>query len=400
VELGARIHRKLVAVVAVTVVASLVGLVVLWPTSDDLPSVPDDEPTVAASVVEIVEVDRPADLDRGISGQLAQVTVELEEGPLAGARETIRIDQATYPDFAPGDPVTLGVVRQVDGGPPSYYLADFRRLPSLSILVGLFVALVLAVGRWHGLRSLVGLALSLVIIVRFVVPAILAGSSPPTVALIGATTIMVLTLYLSHGVNEKTTSAVVGTTAALLVTVGLGALFIGTSRLTGLTSDDALLARLVVQGLDLQGLVLAGLIIASLGVLDDVTVSQASTVFALHDTDPRLGFTALFSRAMQVGRDHIASVVNTLVLAYVGASLTIFVLFSVGGVATGERLNSEILAEEIVKTVVGSIGLILAVPLTTALAAAVVIRIPPGERLPETHAGHHHGPTTVGPGDR
>jgi uncharacterized membrane protein len=396
VELGARIHRQLVAVVAVTVVASLVGLVLLWPSSGDLPTVPDSEPTVAATVVEIVEVERAADLDRGISGQLAQVTVELEEGTLAGARETIRIDQATYPDFAPGDPVTLGVVRQVDGGPPSYYLADFRRLPSLSILVGLFVALVLAVGRWHGLRSLIGLALSLVIIVRFVVPAILAGSSPPTVALIGATTIMVLTLYLSHGVNEKTTSAIVGTTAALLVTVALGALFIGTSRLTGLTSDDALLARLVVQGLDLQGLVLAGLIIASLGVLDDVTVSQASTVFALHDTDRRLGFTALFARAMQVGRDHIASVVNTLVLAYAGASLTIFVLFSVGGVATGERLNSEVLAEEIVKTIVGSIGLVLAVPLTTALAAAVAIRIPPEERLPETHAGHHHGPTVIG----
>jgi uncharacterized membrane protein len=387
VDLGARSHRQLLAIVAAIVVASVVGMVLLWPSTGDLPSVPS-QPSVAGTIVEVRPLDRAPDPERGISGRIADVVVELTEGPMRGAREIVRIDQATYPTFAPGDPVALGVVRQTDGGPPSYYLADFRRIPSLAILAAIFVALVLVVGRWHGLRSLVGLLLSLAVVVRFVVPAILSGSSPALVALVGATTIMVTTLYLAHGVNEMTTSAIVGTTAALLATVGLGALFIGTSRISGFASDDAMLARLVVEGLDLQGLVLAGLIIAALGVLDDVTISQASTVFALHDTDPRLGFGALFGRAMQVGRDHIASVVNTLFLAYAGASLTIFVLFSVGGISVYDRLNSEALATEIVKTIVGSIGLVLAVPLTTALAAALALRTPPGRRL---GGGHHHG---------
>jgi hypothetical protein len=238
------------------------------------------------------------------------------------------------------------------------------------------VLAVVLIGRWHGLRSLLGLGLSLMIVIVFVVPAILAGQSPPLVALVGAVAVMIVTLYLAHGVNEMTTAAIVGTTGALVLTVGLGLWFIDRSKITGYASDDALFASFAVQGLDLQGLVLAGLIIAALGVLDDVTVSQASTVFALHDTDRTLTWSALFARAMRVGRDHIASVVNTLFLAYAGASLALLVLFSTGGVGTAEIVNSEIIAEEIVKIIVGSLGLIAAVPLTTALAARVAVDRP------------------------
>ncbi|GGI04643.1 YibE/F family protein [Egicoccus halophilus] len=399
---GTRLHRRLLQLVAALVVAAVVGTVLLWPASDELPTIPGMG-TVRGTVVGVTEIDTRPDPHRDRSGRLADVVVELEEGALSGAREVVRIDRATYPEFVPGDRVVLGTVRQGDGGPPSYYLADFRRSSSLATLAALFVCLVLVVGRWHGLRSLLGLLLSFAVIVRFVVPAILAGSHPPTVALIGATLIMVATLYLTHGVSEMTTSAVIGTTAALVVTVVLGTVFIGTSRITGLTSDDAMLARLVVQGLDLQGLVLAGLIIAALGVLDDVTVSQASTVFALRDTDPGLGLRELFGRAMKVGRDHIASVVNTLFLAYAGASLTLFVLFSVGGFGVGDHLNSEAMATEIVKTIVGSIGLVLAVPLTTALASVLALRMSPEQRRAalassghvHTH-GHGHAGTTSG----
>jgi uncharacterized membrane protein len=182
-----------------------------------------------------------------------------------------------------------------------------------------------------------------------------------------------------------------------VLTIGLGTLFIDLGRITGFASDDAVFARFAVDGLDLQGLVLAGLIIAALGVLDDVTVSQASTVFVLHDTDRTLSWRSLVARAMRVGRDHIASVVNTLFLAYTGASIALLLLFTTGGVPVRELLNSELLAQEIIKTVVGSLGLIAAVPLTTALAATIAIGR--GADAAPVRGGHRHGPSTasVGP---
>jgi RNA polymerase sigma factor (sigma-70 family) len=169
-------------------------------------------------------------------------------------------------------------------------------------------------------------------------------------------------LDVAHGVNEKTTAAVVGTTIALGITIGTGLFFIERAGLTGYASEEATFARFAVEGLDLKGLVLAGLIIGALGVLDDVTVSQASTVFALHDTDPSMTVRQVAGRAMTVGRDHIASTVNTLFLAYAGASLALLVLFSTGGLPVAEIVTSEVVAEEIVKTLVGSVGLITAVP--------------------------------------
>jgi uncharacterized membrane protein len=373
VDLGTRTHRQLLVVVGVIVTITLAGLVALWPAADALPDTGRPaEDLVAATVTGVEFDDRPADAVTGVSGAFAFVTVELLEGPDAGAAPTLEVNLDGYPDFGAGDQVALAV-SEVDGQ-TTYFIADFQRLPTLALLVGLFIAAVLVVGRWRGLRSLLGLGASLLIIVRFVVPAILAGASPPLVALVGALAVMVLTLYLAHGVNEMTTAAIVGTTGALVLTVGLGSWFIEAGAITGFASEDATLARFAVEGLDLQGLVLAGLIIAALGVLDDVTISQASTVFALHRTDATLPFRALFTRAMTVGRDHIASVVNTLFLAYAGASLALFVLFYTGGLATREIVNSEVLAVEIIKTVVGSIGLVAAVPLTTALAAAVALR--------------------------
>lgn len=384
------IHRRLLVVVAMVLVATSIGIVTLWPPGDPRPAV--DEPTQPAftgQIVEIVEsVEEDADPFTGGPGTLMTVTVEVLEGPAAGEVRTLPPASAdTYPALRVGDRVDLE--RVMIGDEAQYYIRDFQRLPALSWLVGLFVLAVLAIGRWHGLRSLIGLALSLFIVVRFIVPAILAGSSPPLVAMVGAMAIMIVTLYLVHGVNEMTTSAVVGTAAALTLTIALALLFIDLGRITGFASEDAVYARFAVEGLDLRGLVLAGLIIAALGVLDDVTISQASTVFALHDTDRTLTWAALFARAMKVGRDHIASVVNTLVLAYAGASLALFVLFSIGGRPVGQLINSEVLAEEITKTVVGSLGLIAAVPLTTALAATVAIQR--GPDAPSFRYGHTHG---------
>jgi uncharacterized membrane protein len=366
-----RTHRQLLTVVAVLLVATLVGLWMLWPRADLLPEAGEPlDDLISGVILEVEILQGEPDPMLGTSGDLAVVTVELLEGPDEGQVVDIEVLPEGYPEFRSGDRVELQRT-QIPDQDVSYFITDFQRLPVLAMLLVLFVAAVLLIGRWNGARALLGVALSLFIVIRFIVPAILAGRSPALVALVGATAVMIVTLYLAHGINEMTTSAVIGTSAALIPTVLLGMLFIEQGKVTGFASEEAALARFAVEGLDLQGLVLAGLIIAALGVLDDVTVSQASTVFAIHDADRTQSWRVLFARGMKVGRDHMVSVVNTLILVYAGASLALLVLFSTGGLPMMEIVNSEIVAEEIIKTLVGSLGLISAVPITTGLAAIV-----------------------------
>jgi uncharacterized membrane protein len=384
------VHRRLLIVVGVLLLATLVGMVLLWPTADRLPETEEPpEPLVSATVLDVERYTEDVDPDLGISGERAIIVLEVEEGPDAG--RILELDQHLdgFPPISAGDRVELTPAGTPDGE-REYYISDFQRLPVLGILLAIFIAAVLLIGRWHGLRSLLGLGLAMAVVVQFIVPAILAGQNPPLVALVGSVAIMIVTLYLTHGLNEMTTSAAIGTSLALIVTVGLGMGFISLGKITGFASEQAVFAQFAVEGLDLRGLVLAGLIIAALGVLDDVTISQSSTVFALHDTDRRLPWAVLFARAMKVGRDHIAAVVNTLFLVYAGASLALLVLFSTGGLPVSEILNSEIIAEEFIKIIVGSLGLIAAVPITTALAALVAIHRPAD--APPLGGGHTHGP--------
>lgn len=387
------LHRRLLAVVGLLLAATVIGMVVLWPGAGDVPETEEPpEPLVSATILEVEHVTGEVDPELGISGEQADVTVEIHEGPDAGevlALERIHLDG--FPALSEGDRVKLTPTRTPEGE-RQYFISDFERLPILGLLLAIFVIAVLLIGRWHGLRSLLGLGLSLLVVVQFIVPAILAGRNPPLVALVGSVAIMILTLYLTHGLNEMTTAAAIGTSLALIVTVALGTGFVALGKVTGFASEQAVFARFAVDGLDLRGLVLAGLIIAALGVLDDVTISQSSTVFALHDTDRRLAWPSLFARAMKVGRDHIAAVVNTLFLVYAGASLALLVLFSTGGLGLREIVNSEIIAEEVIKILVGSLGLIAAVPITTALSAWVAVRRP--EHAPPLGGGHSHG---VGP---
>jgi uncharacterized membrane protein len=386
-----RTHRRLLVAVAVLLAVTLAGMVALWPQASELPQPDGDllDPLVAGEVLSIDIRQEEADPMVGLSGEVADLEILATDGPDAGEVLSLEINTDGYPEISVGDGVALDRTVDAETGEIRYFLSDFQRLPVLAWLLALFVAAVLVISRWHGLRSLIGLALSLAIIVKFVVPAILAGGNPPLVALVGAVAVMIVTLYLTHGINEMTTAAVVGTAASLGLTVVLGSMFIDRGKITGFASGDAVFARSAVEGLDLQGLVLAGLIIAALGVLDDVTISQSSTVFALHETDPSMPWPMLFARAMKVGRDHIASVVNTLFLAYTGASIALLLLFSTGGLAVAEIVNSELLAEEIIKTVVGSLGLIMAVPLTTALAASIAVGRP--RDAPPLGATHPHG---------
>jgi uncharacterized membrane protein len=210
------------------------------------------------------------------------------------------------------------------------------------------------------------------VLTLFILPAILQGSNPLLVAVIGGSAIMLATLYLCHGLSARTSVAVLGTLISLLLIGALGSLFIGWAALTGNTDDQTSLVHGLYPDIGIQGLLLAGVLIGSLGVLDDVTVTQTSAVWELKEADPGAGWRKLYGSAMRIGRDHIASVVNTLVLAYAGAALPLMLLFSIADSGVSTVATSEVVAEEIVRTLVGSIGLVASVPVTTLLAALVV----------------------------
>jgi uncharacterized membrane protein len=376
-----------VMLLLVVAAATVIGLVSLWPDERTIPrpeglDLPD---TIGARVVGVQETP----CGPGSSTQCLRVTAEVE----GGARTSFHVSSLEA-QFDVGD--RIRVYRNPAAGTPAagvtvdeYGFSDFERRRPLLWLAAIFVALVIVTGRWQGLRALGGLSASLLVILFFVVPAILGGEQPTTVALIGALAVTLATIPLAHGFGPKTLAACLGTTVALVLTLILADVFTGLSHFSGATSEEAIFLRATTSTLSLQGLLLAGMVIGALGVLDDLTVSQASTVMALRRANPTLGFRALFRGALGVGHDHIAATVNTLVLAYAGASLPILLVFSLSDTPFSEAINDESVAEAIVATLVGSIGLITAVPVTTALAALLALRL--GQtQLREAHAGHTH----------
>ena len=251
-----------------------------------------------------------------------------------------------------------------------YYLTDFVRRKPLILLFLIFVGLVIVVGGWRGVASLLGLLASFLVIVFFLVPQIAQGRSPLLISIIASLLIIPLTFYLSHGLNRKTTIAVVSTILTLILAGVLANFSVEAAHLTGLVSEEVGFLQSSNPGLfNVKGLLLAGIFLGLLGVLDDVTVSQAAVVEQLRETNPQLSGGELFLKAMKVGRDHIASMVNTLILVYAGASLPLLLLFSQNPQPFLQVINYEIIAEEVVRMLVGSISLVLAVPLTTLLAS-------------------------------
>jgi uncharacterized membrane protein len=384
--------RVVAGLVVVLLVGTVCGLLVLWPERAEIPRPEELGPPPRTEKAEIVGV-RSAPCGEGTGRQdCLRVSAELRSGPDDGDEVAFTF-AAAEGDFDVGDDIRVhknelppdAVVAGVEVDP--YSFSDFeRRQPMLGLLV-MFAALVLLTGRWQGLRALAGLAASLAVIVFFIVPAILDGSSPTAVAFIGALAIMLVTLPLAHGIGPKTMAASLGTTASLALTLALGHTFIGLSHLSGVSSEEAVYLRATQGELSLRGLLLAGLVIAALGVLDDLTVSQSSTVMALRRANPGLDFRGLFRSALSVGHDHIAATVNTLVLAYAGASLPVLLIFSLADTPFSDAINFEAVAEAVVAMLVGSIGLIAAVPITTALAALLATRIEPAALA---HAGHAH----------
>jgi uncharacterized membrane protein len=264
-----------------------------------------------------------------------------------------------------------------------------QKIRSVAILKCLGATTRQVLGTYVLQVMLLGLGGSLLVIVFFIVPAILDGRSPTSVALFGALAVMFATIPLAHGLGAKTVAACLGTAMSLLLVLTLADLFTELAHLTGFASEEAVFLRATSGQLSIQGLLLAGMVIGALGVLDDLTVSQASTVMALRRANPALRFRQLFRSALAVGHDHIAATVNTLVLAYAGASLPILLIFNLGGTSFTDAVNTEAVAEQIVATLVGSIGLIAAVPITTGLAALLALSVEP-ERLPPDEAAHAH----------
>lgn len=371
------------AVLAVAVL-TLVGLGLLWPRGEapDLGVQPNT--FVDAEVVDVVRTECQS-LDADALTGCSEVAVEIDrDGTTEPGVFVVRDSDLDVPEIAVGDAVVL---LDVPTSPPPfrYTFVDFQRATSLWWLLALFVVAVLAVGRWQGARALVGLAGSAVVVVVFLVPSLIRNERAVVVALVAASAIAFLAFYLAHGVNHATTVALAGTLVSLALIALLALLVTEAARLSGLASEEAQALRVTASALDLRGLLVAGIVIGALGVLDDVTVTQVSTVAALKRTDPGLSTAGAYREAMRVGRDHVASVVNTLVLAYAGASLPLVLLFSQGSKPTGRILTSELVSVEIVRMLVGSIGLIASVPITTALAAVVLS----GREL--LHASHDHG---------
>ncbi|NJC95444.1 MAG: YibE/F family protein [Anaerolineales bacterium] len=332
--------------------------------------------TVRARVVEIIE---EGEIDLGGVTQRYQIArVELLEGEYQGivmemdyGRRQI-LSSALY--LEPGDPILVTIGSRPDGMLTVYFV-DFIRTTPMLWLAAIFAVAILVISRWKGLRSLLSMAFSLMVIISFIIPRILSGDDPLLVSIVGSIALLGVTLYLTYGWNLKTHAAVISMILVLFITGGLAGLFVVFTRLTGAGDENALfLLQMLDARINLRGLLLGGMIIGALGVLDDLVTTQASAVFELHHANSTLGFRALFQSAMRIGQDHVAATVNTLVLAYAGASLPMLLMFTLGRGDYGYLVNFQIVAEEIVRTLVGSLGLISAVPLTTAIAILFALR--------------------------
>jgi uncharacterized membrane protein len=350
---------------------AVLGLVAYWPRGD-APEPPAQPNTYVDATVTGVDTRGCDDFEAGATTTCQVASARLTSGPDDGdeIEFQVRATELRVPDLEEGDDVVL---LDVATSPPAfrYSFSDFQRRMPLLWLVVAFVVVVILFGRFQGVRALLGLVATGAVLLAFVVPALLRDSPALAVTLTGAAAIAFVALYLAHGFRVGTTVALAGTLVALAITSALALLVVTTTQLTGL-ADDSQVLRVTAAALDLRGLLVAGIVVGALGVLDDVTVSQVSIVAALRRANPGLRWRLLYGEAMSVGRDHVASTVNTLVLAYAGASLPLLLLFTQGDQSVQRLLTSDVIAAVIVRMLVGSIGLVAAVPITTALAALVM----------------------------
>ena len=339
---------------------TLVGVWLLWPNAAD---VPDRMPAKAEGTSFVdVTVTGPADPATG------SIPVELPGG------EASRM-QSPGPSvpLADGDRITAVDISQVSqpGVDPLVFMDYQRELP-IALLALAYAAVVLLVARWRGLAAMAGLGMAFVVLLGFTMPALLAGESAIGVALVTSSLVMFVTLYLAHGLSARTSTALLGTLVGLGLTALLAAWASGAAQITGTTDEASAFLPSSAPGADLRGIALCGIVLAGMGVLNDVTITQASAVWELRGVAPTASRAELFTRAMRIGRDHIASTVYTIAFAYVGAALPLLMMVWLVDQSPATALSSGEIAEEVVRTLVGSIGLVLAIPVTTAIATLTV----------------------------
>lgn len=377
------ILRVLPAVVAgLLALLTLLGLVLLWPTGEQRPDLTEIgiNSDVYEAVVDGVVAGPCLGTVEADAIPCAFVSFRLRQGPDSGSLVSRQFPVSeTSPSFTAGDVVLMD--HQPEAEPEyRYNYFDRQRRPLLILVAIAFAIAVVLLGRLRGLAALVGLAVTGVVLLQFVLPAILDGRPSTGVALVGASAIAFVALYAAHGFTRMTTVALLGTLGALALTTGLSWFALGLAEFTGFASEETYILTLVGT-IDISGLVLAGVVLGSLGALDDVTVTQASTVWEIKAAQPNLSRADLYRSGIRVGRDHVASTVNTLMLAYAGASMPLLLFFVLANQSLGTVLSTEVMATEVLRTLIGSIGLVAAVPLTTWLAAATA-----------DDAGTLHGP--------
>lgn len=331
------------------------------------------EEILEGKVIKILKED--VNFQEGQKNLYQKLKVLITNGSLRG--KEIEIEVGNLPlisqqKYKINDEILLSYSKDSEGK-ELLIVTDYVRKKPLIWLGVIFLILVIIIGRWRGVSSLLGLGVSFLLIFKYILPQISLGKDPVLVSIIGSLLIIPFTFYLSHGVNKKTTVAILGTFIALLITGFLAKIFVEITKLTGYASEEAGFLQVAKGGaINIRGLLLAGIIIGTLGVLDDITISQSAIVEQLKKANPKISKKEVFWRAMSIGQDHIASMVNTLILVYTGAALPLLLLFLDNPFPYSQVINYEIIAEEIVRTLVGIIGLIFAVPFTTFLAINIL----------------------------
>ncbi|WP_233571518.1 YibE/F family protein [Cellulomonas triticagri] len=410
-----RTRRAIAAILLPLILAAAVGMALTWPHGE----------ASTARTVEAVAIDYPSATVTGTTQEQCEGTVEdrRTDGTIPTTVDCLRVQATvtsgeqrgqevevwatagtTAADVPAGTRILVEHYPATDSDSEVWAWHDYdRTLPLVSIAL-LFVLAIVLVARTRGLLALVGLVLAFVVIGAYVLPALLRGENAVVVALSASTVIMAVVLYLAHGLSLRTSAALLGTLAGLAATTALGVVAAQWARLSGVSSEDSYrLSQLLGESgaTSLRGLFLSGLVLAGLGVLNDVTITQASAVWELRAASPGATRRELFRGGMRIGRDHIASTVYTIAFAYTGAALPVLMLLEIYQLPLGPTLTSGEFAEEIVRTMVSSIGLVLAIPLTTGIAALVVTRsgaAPARHAQPDGHAhAHVH---TLGDPDR
>ena len=377
--------RVLAVPVLVLAAVTIVGLIALWPGGESRHEASEafGGKTTGAEVSAVRDIRCPGptpqkcrQLQIDVGGRSAAMTL----GPSNLASDIRR-----------GDAIRVQRVQAPPGARhvEPYAFAGLDRRGTLVWLLVAFCALVVVMTRWRGLLALLGFGLSLLLVTRFVVPAIAQGSSPVLVALVGSLAVMFITVGLTYGISPQSEAAVLGIAGSLLFATVAGTIAVHAARLDGRSSEYSTVLSQANSHISLQGIVLGGLVIASLGVLADMAVTQASAVMALRRANPGMSARRLYTSGFGVGRDHLVATTHTLVLVYVGATLPLLLVLHSVGVNFTDALNAQDVSEPIVATLVGAMALLISVPLTTALAALLVARVPV-EALPDAQHGHAH----------